>query len=322
MRVIITGATGFLGGVLARRLLLQGVEVIALGRDHAKLAALEADGAQTRAIDLSGAVRPTSLACDAFVHCAALSSPWGARAAFYAANVTGTRHAITLARTARARRFVYISTPSVYFRFRDQVGVREDARLPKPVNAYAATKREAEKLVLTAANLDPIVLRPRGLYGPGDTTLLPRLVAAARTRALPLMNGGRAATDLTFVTDVADAAICAITTKGPLTQRVFNVSGGEALNVRNVAERAAERANVRTRWRPLPASLVLTLARLSEGVCASLPNRPEPPITAYGAALFAFTQTLNIDAAAAQLGWRPKVSFDEGLARTFESAAL
>lgn len=320
MRVLVTGATGFLGGVLTRRLMSLGHDVIATGRDRAKLAMHAAAGAEAVAIDLAEAqdAQP-ALACDAVVHCAALSSPWGDRSAYYRANVSGTKHALQIAAEAGAKRFVHISTPSVYFRFCDQIGVREDTVLPPPVNIYAATKRQAEALVLAAEALDPIILRPRGLYGPGDTTLLPRLLAAARTRPLPLMNDGRAATDLTYVDDVADAACAALTAKAP-TQRIFNISGGRALNVRDVAESAAKMARVPIQWRKTPASLVFTYARASEAVCRLLPRRPEPTITAYGAALFAFTQTLNIDAAKAQLGWSPRVKFEEGLMRTFENA--
>ena len=197
--------------------------------------------------------------------------------------------------------------------------MREDAPLPRPVNAYAHTKRQAEILVLAAPELDPIVLRPRGLYGPGDTTLLPRLLAAAEKRALPLMNNARAATDLTYVDDVADAASAALDAPGAaLTQRIFNISGGVALNVRDVAERAAAGANQTLRWRARPAWAVLAYARTLEALSASLPNRPEPVITAYGAALFAYTQTLDISAAKSQLAWSPRVTFEEGLARTFE----
>lgn len=320
MRVLVTGATGFLGGVLARRLRTQGYDVVATGRDAAKLAALDASGFERIAIDLSSRATPVP-ACEAVVHCAALSSPWGRRSAFHRANVLGTQNALRIARDAGARRFVHISTPSVYFRFQDQIGIREDAPLPAPVNAYADTKRQAEELVLAASDLDPVILRPRGLYGPGDTTLLPRLLTAARERPLPLMNGGRAATDLTYIDDVADAAIAAFAVAGPLRQRVFNVSGGEALNVREVAERAAEKARCTVRWRKLPAPLVLAYARTGEAICKMLPRQPEPTVTAYGAALFAYTQTLNIDAAKSELHWSPRVSFSEGLDRTFEGAA-
>lgn len=316
MRVVVTGATGFLGGALVRLLSERGHEVIATGRDEKKLSALAGSRIETIALDLASDRLP-SLACDAMVHCAALSSPWGRRSEFHRANVLGTRGALTLARSASARRFVNISTPSVYFRFQDQVGVREDAALPAPVNAYADTKRQAEELVLATDDLDPIILRPRGLYGPGDTTLLPRLLAAAQKRALPLMNQGRAATDLTYIDDVAEAAYAALTVSAPVQQRVFNISGGEPLNVREVAERAAEKAGQAVRWRSVPPRLVLAYARASEYLCAMIPRRPEPTVTAYGAALFAFTQTLNIDAAKRDLNWSPRVRFADGLARTF-----
>lgn len=318
-RILVTGATGFLGGALTRALHAAGHQVIAQGRDRDKLAALQQLGITPLALDLTNPTAKAPLACDAVVHCAALSSPWGRDRDFVRANVDGTRHALQLARNGGAKRFVHISTPSLYFRFADQIGMREDAPLPPPVNAYARTKREAETLVGAATDLDPITLRPRGLYGAGDTALLPRLLAAAQTRPLPLIRDGAATTDLTYIDDVVDAARAALDAPPRPEASVFNISGGVALNVRDVAERAGERAGVRVRWRRAPLPLVLGYARAGEAVCAALPHRPEPAITAYGAGLFAFTQTLDISAAKRVLGWTPRVSFAEGLERTFAS---
>lgn len=320
MRIIVTGATGFLGGALARRLLALGHDVVATGREPRQLTLLSTLGAQVFAHDLASQAPAANGSADAIVHCAALCAPWGRAGDFHRANVAATRHALAFARAARCRRFIFISTPSVYFRYRDQIQVREDTPLPPPVNAYARSKREAEQEVLAADDLDPLILRPRGLYGAGDAALLPRLIAAARTRALPLMNGGRAATDLTHVDDAVGAVIAALNVRGPISQRVLNISGGVALNVRDVAEHAARRAGCAIRWRRAPAPLVLTIARALEAAALLHPARPEPAITAYGAALFAFTQTLDISAAKAELGWAPAINFDEGLARTFEAA--
>jgi nucleoside-diphosphate-sugar epimerase len=294
--------------------------VIATGRDELKLARLGALGARTFAFDLRAQQAPQLPGADALVHCAALCAPWGRDADFHRANVIGTHTALHLARSGGAQRFVFISTPSIYFRFADQVGVREDTPLPPPVNAYARSKREAEQLVLAATDLDPIILRPRGLYGAGDTTLLPRLISTARARPLPLMRDGRATTDLTHVDDVVTAILAALKAKSP-AQRIFNISGGEALNVRDVAERAAARAGITVRWRKVPASLVLTAARAMETYSRIHAAHPEPAITAYGAALFAFTQTLDISTAQAELGWTPAIRFSEGLDRTFERTA-
>lgn len=317
---ILTGATGFLGGTIARRLLKQGERVIALGRDRAKLQALAEAGAETYALDLEADNPVPSIRAGGVIHCAALSSPWGQRAAFERANIAGTRRALMLALEAGAVRFVHISSPSLYFRFADQEVVREDMPLPRPVNAYAATKAASEQLVLAVPELSPIILRPRGLYGPGDTALLPRLLRAAATRPLPLMRGGVAATDLTYIDDVADAAITALRAKSSPSQ-IYNVSGGEALAIRSVAERASAKASLTIRWRKIPWPAVLAAARAAEVVCAALPGRPEPLVTAYSAGLFAFRQTLDITRIERELGWRPRICFDEGLARTFAEKA-
>ncbi len=320
--IAITGATGFLGGALARRLLGAGQAVIAMGRDEAKLAALEQLGATCIASDLSrGAPPAPEMDVSAVVHSAALSSAWGAYAAFRAANVHGTASALAFARIAGARRFVHVSTPSVYFRFRDQRLVREDMALPQPVNAYAATKREAESLVQAQTDLDYLILRPRGLYGPGDTALLPRLLRAARAGPLPLVRDGSAETDLTHIDDVVDSVLAALGAPSGLPTRVFNISGGEPKSMRTIAESACARAGVTVRWRTMPARALLLAARAMELASHMQSERPEPRITAYGAGLFAFTQTLDISAAKTHLGWSPAASFEEGLHRTFESPA-
>ena len=319
--IAITGATGFLGGALCRRLLDEGQPVIALGRDADKLAALRALGAISVQADLSLGAPELKGEINAVVHCAALSSAWGRPEEFRAANVTGTSAALKLAKVGGATRFVHISTPSIYFRFRDQVRVREDADLPSPVNAYAATKLEAETLVQGDHGIDSLVLRPRGLYGTGDTALLPRLLRAARAGPLPLIRGGAAETDLTHVDDVVDAVLAALKAPVGLAQRVFNISGGEPLPVKRIAEAAGERAGVTVRWRSIPAPVVFAAARTMEAAAHLTPGRPEPRITAYGAGLFAFTQTLDLDAARTYLGWRPRVSFEDGLARTFGTIA-
>ncbi|MBY9068045.1 NAD(P)-dependent oxidoreductase [Hyphomonas sp. WL0036] len=314
--VIITGATGFLGGTIARQLLREGERVIALGRDLAKLALLAEAGADAYALDLAEGVSLPEMSASGVIHCAALSSPWGRRADFERANIGGTHNALLLALEAGAQRFVHISSPSIYFRYADQEGIAETMPLPPPVNAYAATKAASEQLVLAAPELDPVILRPRGLYGPGDTALLPRLLRAAAKRPLPLMRGGIAATDLTYIDDVASAAIAALRAPNPAS-RVYNVSGGEALPIRMVAERAGAMAGVNVRWREMPWPLVRTAATAAETVCRALPGHPEPIVTSYSAGLFAFRQTLNLDRIQKELPWRPRIGFDEGLALTF-----
>lgn len=314
MRVAVTGATGFLDGHLVTRLLSDGCEVVAVVRDTAKAAALQQRGVTIILGDLTAAVE-TGLTADAFVHAAALSSNWGRRADFLAANVDGTGTAIALARAMGVRRFVHISSPSIYFRLADQLDVREDVALPIPINPYAETKAIAEQRALGATDLRPVILRPRGIYGQGDTALLPRLVRAARRGPLPLLRDGQAVTGLTHVDDVVDAIIAALNADEPAVGRAINISGA-AHRVRDIADAACARHGIDIRWRALPTGFALAGARMMETICATLPGRPEPIATVYSLGLFAYSQTLNTARAAQLLGWRPRVSFDEGLART------
>lgn len=297
-RVLVTGASGFLGGAVLRRL---GARGLGQGRR-------------------SGAVRwslpdpaPDMPGLDAIVHCAALSAPFGPWRAFQRSNVEGTRAVLDLARKARVRRVVFISSPSVYFALADQLNVAEDMPLPRPFNAYARSKAEAERLVRQATDLSSVILRPRGIYGPGDTALLPRLLKAAR-RPLPRFRAGRARIDLTYVDDVVDAILLALDSDAD--GQTLNISGGEVLPVSQIVEQACARAGLRPRWRNLPLAPALLAAGGMEA-WARATGRAEPAITRYGVGLFAYAQSLDISRARDTLGWSPNVRFDEGLARTF-----
>ena len=316
MRVLVTGATGFLGGMVTQDLVAQGHDVVAMGRDTAKLAQIT--GAETIACDLSQGALPTLEPADAMIHCAALSSPWGPHAAFEAANVVGTVRAVALARTIKVRRFVNIASPTVYFTMQDQEGVTEDMPLPPPVNAYADTKARAEAAVLAADDIGPISLRPRGIYGAGDTALLPRLMRAAQKGPLPVLNGGRAAIDLTHVSDVVSAIRAALVAGPDAEGQIINISGGEQLAIRDIVQQAAARAQQPVTWRNVPFTPALWAAKLLDKATRTLPRLGEPRVTPYALGLFAFRQSLNIDRARRVLGWSPAVSFQQGLDLTFD----
>jgi nucleoside-diphosphate-sugar epimerase len=319
--ILVTGASGFLGAHVMARLAALAIPALGLGRDAKRCAALEAAGHAMLRLDLS---RPFDAAADraldgvdAIVHCAALSAPFGRLVDFETANVTATRNLVEFARRQGVRRFVHISSPTVCFAYRDQLGVSEDAALPPPVNHYARTKRQAEEIVLAAPEIGPVVLRPRGIYGVGDRTLLPRLLQVARSRPLPLFRAGKARIDLTYSDDVVDAVLAALSAGNAAEGHIFNISGGEVVPVRDIAEAACARAGVQPRWREMPLWPAMLAAGLAETVAELLPGRPEPPVTRYGLGLFAYAQSLDIAKAGRILEWIPKVSFEEGLDRTF-----
>lgn len=321
---LITGATGFLGGHLARERLARGERVIAMGRNASRLKDLEALGATCIARDLSKLWTLEEITriedigqIDEIVHCAALSSPFGPPDAFEQANVRATQMILGLAQALRVEKFIHISSPAIYARMADQSQIREDAPLPPPINAYAATKRRAEDCVWARMGNRAIILRPRGIYGKGDTALLPRLIAAAERGPLPLLRGGRAYTDITHVSDVTTAIEAAACAPRDAWGRSYNIAGPEAIAITEIVERAAERAGVRVRWQPLPMWLMRLVARAAHIKAELGGHRREPLITPYTAAIFGYAQTLDCSAARRDLGWQAKTFFEQGLSETF-----
>ena len=323
-RILVTGATGFLGGHLVQHLKTNGYDVIAHGRSDAGCDALRMSGHTVFQWDISTPASNLEKldTVDCVVHCAALSAPFGRLAHFEAANIAGTRNVLDLATRLGASRFVFISSPSVYFSPNDQLDVSEDMPLPSPFNAYAATKQKAERLVLDRRELRPVILRPRGIYGLNDTTLLPRILRAAKTRPLPLFRNGRACIDLTHVDDVVDAIECAINAPAQIEGEIFNISSGEPLAVTDIVDQVCARAQIAVRWRKTPLSPALCVASVLEYAARLFPALGEPVATKYGLALFAYAQSLDISKAQTLLGWTPKILFQDGLDKTFTDGSF
>lgn len=318
MRIAVTGATGFVGGRLVRHLSARGDVALGFGRNREKGALLEALGIPFFPVDLeaSGPL-PALPSADVFVHAAALSSAWGPAAHFHAANVDGTARALAMARQMGVRRFVFLSSPSVSFELKDRMDISEDDPLPKPINAYAASKAAAEGRVRAARDLRPIILRPRAIYGQGDGALLPRLVRAAQAGPLPLLRGGVAVTQLTHVDDVVEAVCAAVDAPLSLAGGTYHVTGPEILPVRHIAEAACRGVGIEPQWRVVPWPVARAGVGLLEAVARCRKGSPEPRITLYGLGLFAFSQVLNSDAIRRDLAFEPRRDFRTGLAEAF-----
>ena len=315
MPVLITGASGFLGGALAAS--AQG-PVLATGRDPKRCQAMsDRLGMPILPLDLTSPEAVPTLVRAAkaanvrrIVHTAGMTASWGKPVSFHRANVMATHTVLQVAQAIDAERVIMISSPSVYFRFADQEALREDDPLPPPVHDCAATMRQAELMALKAG---AVVLRPRGIYGAGDEMLLPHLMGVLRDGPLPLLRGGRGAVDLTHVDDVTDAIWAALAAR-QVRGQILNISGGVALPTRMVMESLARRAGLRARWRRWPLRLALARARGFE-LAAALTGKA-PQLTRYDLGMFAFRQTLDLTRARNLLNWQPRVSFDEGLARS------
>jgi nucleoside-diphosphate-sugar epimerase len=321
MRALVTGATGCLGGALARRLAADGIAVTASGRDATAGARLRDAGIPFAAADLcdAAAIDRAVAGNDVVLHCGGLSSVWGPAAAFRAANVEGTRNVVAAARRHGVRRLIFISTPSVYFDFTARLDVGEDAPLAKrPVNAYAASKIAAEGVVRAAMRdgMAAVIVRPRAIVGPGDEALLPRLLRVVERGRVPLIDGGAAVIDLTYVDNVVDALVALAVAPGHVDGRTYNVTNGEPQTVADLLRRVTAALRVRARFVAVPFAVAYGAAAALEAIARALPGRPEPPLTRYTVGVLGRSQTLSIAAARRDFGYAPRVSLDDGIERT------
>lgn len=319
MRILVTGATGFLGGAVARTLHAQGHHVIASGRDPARGRQLEQAGLCFRPADLNqrDATHTLCRDVDAVVHCAALSSPWGPRRVFLRSNVDATDALIAACLEARVARLVHLSSPSLYMGGGDREQVREDDPLPPPINHYAATKREAELHVLAAhaRGLRSVILRPRAIFGPGDTTIFPRVLRALETGRLPQIGDGQNRVDLTYLDNAVQAVERALRAPDSACGQIYNISNGEAVRLWDVLRWLCQELSLPPPRGRLPRPAAALLGGALELWHRALHPRVEPKLTRYNVEVLACTMTLDIRRARTQLGYAPTVSVQEGLER-------
>lgn len=304
-KVLVTGASGGLGKALVTGLRKRGFEVRATGRrDLTNLGSAYIPADLTHA-DLDA----LTVGMDGVFHCAALSSPWGMNAAFQAINVDVTHALLVSARRAGCKRFVFVSSPSVYTREGDQINLTESNPInDRPLNAYARTKGEAERLVLRSGDADMacVAIRPRAIIGPDDEVLLPRFLRLIQKGRFPLVNRGRALVELTDVRDVVAALMTAYERAPALSGEVINISGGRSVTVRDMVTRLASSLGTTVEFTHVPYGLLRAVATVSEAVCGLLPGRPEPPLTVYSLAALSFSQTFDLTKARRKLDYAPQ----------------
>lgn len=326
MKILLTGATSGLGRNAAESLLQAGHQVMAVGRNPAQGDRLQRMGASFIALDLTTADTNACLRlvedCDAVWHCAAKSSPWGRRADFYQTNVLVTQRLAQAAGRAQTPRFIHISTPAVYFDFRHHYDVPESYLARRFSSHYAHSKYAAEQAIAGAvqqfANTTWIVLRPRGLFGPHDNVIVPRLLQQLQrdNGVLRLPRGGEALLDLTFVHNVVYAMDLA--TRGSLPSgSIYNVTNHQPQRLHVMLDALLrEQLGLRYQIRSVPWPALSLVARGMEWVGHCL--NKEPPVTRYSAGTVGFDMTLRSQKAVQELGYRPRFTMAQGIALTGE----
>ncbi|MFC5746887.1 NAD-dependent epimerase/dehydratase family protein [Actinomadura rugatobispora] len=321
MKVAVTGASGFVGGAVCRALAERGIETHAYGR-RTVVDRAHVGGASYRSWDLTQGPLLDAPEVNAVIHCAGSVSDWGRASTLFATNLTGTKNALAAFPKAR---FVHVSTASVYDPYSPTVMAKEhEAPAPRYLNAYGASKAAAERAVLSVmrghgralwrgpSRREALILRPHAVYGPGDTTLLPRVLSSVRGPVLTAVGRPRQRVSLTSVANLAQA--CLLAACGPVGTGVYNITDAEPVTLDEAFRALLGERGVKARPVYLPAAPVRSLAAAVEGAYL-LARRPQPPtLTRYAIGHLAVERTLDITAARSVLGYEPAATTFAGAA--------
>jgi nucleoside-diphosphate-sugar epimerase len=305
----VTGGSGFIGGRLIERLRREGLDVRALARSDASVARVEELGAEAVRGDLDSveAMRDGARGCEHFFHVAAKADDWGPREEFERANVTGTGNALDAAREAGVRRFVHVGTEAALMAGQPLVNVNELTPLrPDSRALYPATKARAEQLVRDYEGLETVVVRPRFVWGRGDTTLLPVLVDMVESGRFRWIGGGSHLTSTTHVDNTVEGLWLGATRGEP--GGVYFVTDGDPVVFREFVGDMLRTQGVE----PPSGTVPLPLARAAAAAAEAL-ARKRPPLTRFSVWASGLECTIDISRARRELGYEPVRSIADGL---------
>ncbi|QVL57791.1 MAG: NAD-dependent epimerase/dehydratase family protein [Simkaniaceae bacterium] len=315
MRVVVTGIRSSLAKKAALLLRDKGYEVMGFARTMGE--PLKGIEVRTGDIRCRQSVYELLKGADGVIHCAALSSPWGKYQDFYETNVRGTEHLLDAALDCGVKRFVHVSTPSLYYEFKDRWNITEKCSLSNCfANHYVQTKFLAEKAVdwSESRGLSCVTIRPRGVFGPGDQVLLPRLIKALDRGGIPRFTDRGVWVDITYVDNAAESLVLAL--ENGRSGGKYNITNGEPCELFVMFSELADKIGREMKIRKIPYELAKSLAKGADWV--SKLTRKEPLFTPYTIGVLAHSQIFDIHLAKKELGYLPRVSVKEGINRYAE----
>ena len=315
-KILITGATGFLGKYLVEEFKANDYYVFALGRNESVGKELECSSVKFVKCDLNNKnkIHDVVSISDGIIHAAALSTVWGKWDDFYEANVIGTKN-VAEACLKNNKRLVYVSSPSVYTEAKDRYNIlEEDYDKSNELNYYIKSKILSEDIVNEniRKGLDATIIRPRGLFGIGDTSLIPRILRVNSKIGVPLVNNGKNIVDITCVENVAYALRLCFESENT-TGKTYNISNGEPTEFKKILEDMMKEIGMQPKYLKISKKDIYRFSNLLEKIYRTFHLKGEPPLTNYTAITLSYSQTLNIDKARNDFGYIPIMSLKEGI---------
>ncbi|GHE43724.1 3-beta hydroxysteroid dehydrogenase [Streptomyces longispororuber] len=320
MKVLVSGGSGFLGRAVCRHLLAAGHDVRSLARHPSN----RLDPAVHQVLgDLrdTDRLRAAVHGCRAVIHTAARAGIWGTRREFYDINAQGTQNLLAVCQEQGVERFVHTSSASVVFGNAHVRGADESIPYPRRYLApYPWSKAIAERAVLAANSpaLATTALRVHLIWGPEDPHFLPLLLTAARSGRLVLVGDGTNLIDTVYIDNAAAAHLAALENLSPTAPTggaAYFITQGQPIALEQMARNLLTAAGAPVPVRHLPRRPAVVLGAAAELLWRALRRTDAPPLTRFLAAELASEHYFDISAARRDLGYRPAVSTDEGLAR-------
>lgn len=323
MKILVTGAGGFLGFHVAEELIKAGHEVINFSRTHKE--ELDSIGVKTRVGNLKSLddIEKALIGIDAVFHVASLVGMWGKWEDFHQTNTMGTIHLINAMKEKGIKYLVYTSTPSVVFDSSDIEDADETKNYPpRFFNHYSRSKAMAEKAVLVSNSddLKTVALRPHLIYGERDQNLIPGLVKAKSSGRLKIIGDGKNRVDIIYVKNAAVAHVQAfvelMSENSKVAGKAYFLGQEKPVMLWDFFNQVLEIYQETPLTKKVPLSLAFGIGAIFEFVYKTLGIfHRDPPMTRFIALNLAKSHYFSHDRAKADFAYSPEISISESLER-------
>ncbi|MCW3171099.1 2-alkyl-3-oxoalkanoate reductase [Shewanella subflava] len=324
-KVFVTGAGGFLGFAICKRLIAAGISVVGFARgDYPKLTQM---GVQLIQGDIANVEQVTAAmqGCDLVFHVASKAGVWGSKQSYFSPNVDGADNIIKACQRLAIHYLIYTSTPSVTFAGEDENGINEQAPYAgQYLNYYGESKAIAEQNMLAAnsPSLKTTALRPHLIWGPNDPHLVPRVITRAKAGRLKLLGKQDKLVDTIYVDNAAYAHILAavdLTSAAKSAGKAYFLSNDQPITMAQMLNKILACVDLPPVTKRVPAGLAYAVGALLESIYLALNKSQEPIMTKFVAKQLSTSHYFDISAAKQDLGYQPLVSIDEGMLRLKQS---